>query len=168
MNSEDFCTNIGSIEYMELSKLFELYPVSVIKYKYLSLLSQLTTTPEITDELFEKRVQEIGTCGKIFVGVTKNDIEQGDVEIVGSGTVIVEPKIFRNGRSVAHVEDIVVDKNHRGQGIAQEILNRLKDYAVQTNCYKIILDCDENVCKVYEKNGFEIKGVQMGKYLLNE
>lgn len=159
--------NVSPIEYMELHTLIELYSVSVIKYKYLGLLSQLTATPDITDELFEEQLRKIGTYGKIFVGVFKNDIEQNDVEIVGSGTVIIEPKIFRNARSVAHIEDIVVDKNFRGQGVAQNILNKLKDYAIQTDCYKIILDCDANVCGVYEKNGFEIKGVQMGQYFLN-
>ena len=41
-------------------------------------------------------------------------------------------------------------------------------FARENNCYKVILDCDENIKKVYSKNGFIIKGVQMAEYLVAE
>jgi glucosamine-phosphate N-acetyltransferase len=48
------------------------------------------------------------------------------------------------------------------------VLNLLKLFARENNCYKVILDCDENIKKVYSKNGFIIKGVQMAEYLVAE
>ena len=32
------------------------------------------------------------------------------------------------------------------------------------NCYKVILDCNKEVKKVYNRSGFEEKGIQMGIY----
>ena len=65
---------------------------------------------------------------------------------------------------MGHIEDIVVNSKYRGNKIAQNILNKLKYFGFTNNCYKIILDCDNSLHKVYEMNGFEIKGLQMAKY----
>jgi glucosamine-phosphate N-acetyltransferase len=84
-----------------------------------------------------------------------------DFEIVASGTIIIEPKIIRGGKSVGHIEDIVVNSEYRGKGVVKEILEQLQSHATLCNCYKTILDCNEPVKKVYEKYGFIEKGLQM-------
>lgn len=137
---------------------------SHIKFQYLKLLSELTKTPDITDELFESNLNKINSMGKIIVGYIINSQNPTQILFVGSGTIIIEPKIFRSGKSVAHIEDIVVNSCWRGRKISHSILNQLKEYAIKSNCYKIILDCVENVSGVYKSNGFEIKGIQMGQY----
>ena len=86
-------------------------------------------------------------------------------KIIASGTVIFEPKIIRGGKYVGHIEDIVVSKSYRKQGISQEILRRLMAASTRKGCYKTILDCECNVNSVYEKAGFTEKGVQMAYYL---
>lgn len=134
-----------------------------IKNKYLKLLGELTNVDELEDKLFEINLNKICSIGKIIIGYIFSD-ETNCFEIVGSGTVIIEPKIIRGGKSVAHIEDIVVKSSWRGKKISQNILNKLKEYAKLSNCYKVILDCDEKVSRVYELNGFEIKGIQMGLY----
>ena len=60
---------------------------------------------------------------------------------------------------------VVVHEDYRGMGISQKILNLLKKEAEENNCYKIILDCKEELIPVYEKNGFTKKGVQMIQYI---
>ena len=65
---------------------------------------------------------------------------------------------------MGHVEDIVVGKEMRGQGLGKRIINCLKEVAWASNCYKIILDCDEAKVGFYENCGFERKGVQMALY----
>ena len=37
----------------------------------------------------------------------------------------------------------------RGKGISQKILDNLKLIARENNCYKVILDCDDTVKKIY-------------------
>uniref|UniRef100_A0A6C0D1P2 N-acetyltransferase domain-containing protein n=1 Tax=viral metagenome TaxID=1070528 RepID=A0A6C0D1P2_9ZZZZ len=130
-----------------------------IKKQYIELLSQLTNTPIITDEEFINKVNEISKIGTIIICYIPNI----DIEIIGSGTIIYEPKIIHGGKSVGHIEDIIVDKNHRNKGIAQNILNILIELA-KNKCYKVILDCKEELTDFYSKVGFNKNGNQMAKY----
>jgi hypothetical protein len=143
--------------HLGISKLY-------IKTHYLKLLGELTSVPDLDDKLFEDNLSKIDRMGKIIVGYVSNSTNPNQIEFVGSGTVIIEPKIIRGGKSVAHIEDIVVSSTWRGKKISQSILNQLKDFAMNSNCYKVILDCAESVSGVYKLNGFEIKGLQMGQY----
>ena len=137
-----------------------------LKNQYINLMSELTICEELDNDTFYCKLKEINSIGKIIIGCkyinSSNDKKQ--IEIVGSGTIIIEPKIIRGAKSVGHIEDIVVKSNCRGKKIAQVILNKLKEYAQSKNCYKVILDCDESVCPVYKSNGFDVKGIQMGLY----
>ena len=145
-----------------------------LKNQYLNLLSELTTTIDIDDMLFESNLNKINSIGKIIIGYVLDDNENENkdenkdktVELVGTGTIIIEPKIIRGGMCVGHIEDIVVKSNYRGKKISTGILNKLNEFASKSNCYKVILDCVESIEHVYKSNGFEIKGLQMGKYFI--
>ena len=78
----------------------------------------------------------------------------GDI-IVGSTSMIVEPKFIHNGGNVAHIEDVVVSKEYQGKGIGEKIMNSLLELAKNNNCYKTILDCSDEVKPFYEKIGFK-------------
>ena len=155
---------MSEIKYIKLKELLDANPniIETIKTQYLLLLSELTVTNYIETSLFVKNVERISEMGAIIVGVINNS--PNDIEIIASGTIIIEPKIIREGRNVGHIEDIVVSKEMRGKRISQKILDILKSIAREKNCYKVILDCDENVKNVYIKNGFNIKGFQMSEY----
>ena len=133
--------------------------LQTIKTQYIELLSQLTDSPMITDEEFINKVNEISKIGTIVVCYIPNI----DIKIVGSGTIIYEPKIIHGGKSVGHIEDIIVDQNYRHKGIANHILNMLVELA-KNKCYKVILDCKEDLLDFYSKNGFNKNGIQMAKY----
>jgi glucosamine-phosphate N-acetyltransferase len=152
-------------KYLKLIELLSLYPdhLDIIKNHYLSLLSELTISPNIDDDKFIKNISKIHDIGTIIVCYSGSP--KADFNIIASGTIIIEPKIIRNGLNVGHIEDIVVTKSKRGQGISNIILSMLQNIARENNCYKIILDCSEDVKNVYIKNGFEIKGIQMAAYL---
>jgi glucosamine-phosphate N-acetyltransferase len=81
-----------------------------------------------------------------------------------SPTDSFEPKIIRNGKSVGHIEDIVVDEKCRSMGISKRIIEKLFSFANEHNCYKVILDCNPRLSDFYEKLGFEKHGIQMSKY----
>ena len=134
--------------------------ISEIKRHYLLLLEQLTTVSEMTNEQFYKHLQEINSIGQIIIGV-----EDENQTIVCSGTIIIEPKIIHGGRPAGHIEDIVVLEKWRNKGIAKELLNHLREIAINKNCYKIILDCNDRLVPFYEKSGFSKKGIQMSEYL---
>jgi glucosamine-phosphate N-acetyltransferase len=154
----------NNFEYDTLWKLVEENnsKLDEIIESYIILLSQLTETPLLSKYEFMKNLLEIKNMGYIYVCYKK---VENKIFIIGSGTIIFEPKIIRNGKCVGHIEDIVVDKNFRSMGISRKIINKLMFFANEKNCYKVILDCNDGLCEFYEKIGFKKNGFQMSEYL---
>ena len=152
------------LEYTTLLKLIQENTTQTdeIIEQYILLLSQLTQTPMLPKEIFMNNLCKITTMGVIYVCYhTKNE---NKICIVGSGTIIIEPKIIRSGKSVGHIEDIVVDEKCRSMGISKRIMENLFTFANENDCYKVILDCNPRLSDFYEKLGFEKHGIQMSKY----
>lgn len=130
---------------------------------YLDLLSQLTTVGDMSYMEFRDQLNKINkanTC-KIFVIEHTDQLMQ---KLVGTATLLLEDKFIHNCGKVGHIEDVVIDEQYRGKGLAKKLINHLTEYARIERCYKVILDCsDENVV-VYEKCGYIRKGNQMAIY----
>lgn len=127
---------------------------------YLTLLEQLTTVEKekISHDDFKNFVNKLSNNHVIIV------IEE-DEKIIATATLIIENKIIHNMGKVGHIEDVVTDKNSRGKGLGKMLINELVKISEKENCYKIILDCNEDNVKFYEKTGFFVKELQMSKYL---
>jgi len=82
-------------------------------------------------------------------------IAEVDSKIVGTTTLLIEPKFIHKGGLVGHIEDVVVDKNFQGQKIGEKIMKYLLEYAKNRGCYKTILDSTDDVKLFYEKLGFK-------------
>lgn len=152
------------IQYTQLIDLLDTNSNNIesIKGQYLLLLSELSSTSYIETSLFVKNIERISKMGAIIVGVIHDS--SNNFEIIASGTIIIEPKIIREGQNVGHIEDIVVTKHMRSRGISSKILDILKLIARENNCYKVILDCNDEVKNVYIKNGFNVNSIQMVEY----
>jgi ribosomal protein S18 acetylase RimI-like enzyme len=135
-----------------------------IKTQYMGLLSELTSSPDITVELFLENISKIHATGTIIVAVAGSK-ETNDLAIVGSGTVFIETKLIRGGRPAAHIEDIVVHPSFRGKGIATGIVNNLLQYSKQQKCYKVMLDSRVEAMRLYEKCGFVSSRVDSHMYM---
>ena len=109
---------------------------------------------------------EFTTYLYIFIAYIDNNDNNDNNEfiIVGSGTIIYEPKIIREGSYTGHIEDIITHENYRNNGISKIIIENLTQYGKEKGCYKIILDCTIELENFYIKSGFEKKGLQMAKY----
>jgi glucosamine-phosphate N-acetyltransferase len=134
------------MEYISLLDLLEEEQNS-IKSQYIQLLSYLTSTYDLTLESFNSNIKEIFTMGLIIVCIERN-VE--GIKLIGSGTIIIEPKIIHGGKSVGHIEDVVVHPLYRGKGVAQTILNMLVDYS-RLKCYKLILNFNPNMEQFYNR-----------------
>jgi len=123
---------------------------------YFELLLQLSQVTKPSKKEFEYYFNKIisNNNHKIFV------IENNGV-IVANVTTILEQKFIRGCKCICHIEDVVVHKDYRGKGIASKLLDFVKGYAQQNNCYKIILNCSQDYKRFYEKNGFNEKNIQM-------
>ena len=75
--------------------------------------------------------------------------------IVGSTTLLIEPKFIHKGGFVGHIEDVVVSKEFQGNQIGEKIVKYVLELAKKHNCYKTILNCSDEVKQFYEKIGFK-------------
>jgi len=78
-----------------------------------------------------------------------------DDKVVGSTTLLIEPKFIHQGGKVGHIEDVVIAKEFQGSGIGEKLINFVLEYAKKNDCYKTILDCSDDVKPFYEKIGFK-------------
>jgi len=170
-----------NFQYSSLKKLIEqnidnINNLNSIQNSYFRTLSFLSSARPLSNESFIQIVNEISSIGTIIVcyladdntnktNNTNNINNFKKITVIGTGTIIFEPKLIHEGRYAGHIEDVVVHSDYTGRGIAKNILKRLIDAAVDKYCYKIILDCKDDLCDFYIKNGFEKHGAQMKLYL---
>ena len=129
--------------------------------QYCNILSQLTSLDynTFTEVDFKNHLKCIKSnpYHKIIVA-TLNET------IIGTITVLIEPKFIHNLSYIAHIEDIVVDMSVRCKGIGRKLVEKAIDISKQYQCYKIILNCAENNLDFYRKFGFKLKECQMALY----
>ena len=117
---------------------------------FLTTLDSLRKASDIdrnkADEIFEK----INSNPDHIVVVAELD-----GKIVGTTTLLIEPKFIHDGGLVGHIEDVVVDNNFQGQRIGEKIIKFLLEFAKNRGCYKTILDCTDDVKSFYERLGFK-------------
>ncbi|MDH5432112.1 MAG: GNAT family N-acetyltransferase [Nitrosopumilus sp.] len=112
------------------------------------------------DSLREASSIDTDKAKSIFKKIDSNPdhiiaVAEVDGRIIGSTTLLIETKFIHNGGLVGHIEDVVVDKEHQGKKIGEKIMKFLIEISKKRGCYKIILDCTDDVKPFYEKLGFK-------------
>lgn len=62
-----------------------------------------------------------------------------DGNIIGTAHLTILNNLSRNGSPGAYVENVVVDREHRGQGIGEKLIAVATEKARENGCYKIFL-----------------------------
>jgi glucosamine-phosphate N-acetyltransferase len=135
-------------------------PLESLRQQYLTLLSHLTYTPDVSLETFAEALNDIEKHGDIQVAYMA---DADGWRLYGTVTILYETKIIHGCQKVGHIEDLVVLPDQRSAGIATTLLQRVRTQA--EGCYKLILDCKEEYVPFYERRGFERRGAQMACYL---
>ena len=99
----------------------------------------------------------------ILDNITKDEkhylcVVEEDNQVIGTGVLLIQLNISHNGRPYGHIENIVVDSDHRKKGIGKKIVLHLLEKAKEANCYKVILNCIEKNIPFYEKYGITPTG----------
>ena len=114
---------------------------------FLSLLAQLSgqTTSYNPDLLWNEYTKHSNHI--TFVDEVK---EAGkSASIIVTSSVLIENKFLHCGSRVGHIEDVVVDRDARGIGLGQKIVEHCIDYCRGVGCYKVILDCSNKNVPFY-------------------
>jgi len=117
---------------------------------YFSLLKQLSVVNYDTFNDFKPTWYKYAQNNHHFIYVIEDNNK-----IIGSGTIILEPKFIRDGTFVGHIEDIVIDENYRNKKLSSMIVKKLKQVGFEHNCHRITLNCTEYNSKYYLTRGFK-------------
>ena len=121
-----------------------------IQKGFLKTLDTLRQTSSITQEKALEIFKEIKINPKHII-----IIAELNGEIIGTTTLLVEPKFIHQGGKVGHIEDVVVRKEFQGRKIGQKIIKFVLQIAKNQGCYKTILNCSDDVKSFYEEIGFK-------------
>ena len=128
--------------------------IESIKSQMVDLYQQLSDCPYINTNIF----LDIMKKNTIFVDINEKN------EIMGTITIMIEQKVIHKGGKVAHIEDLVVDKKYRNKKIGKGLLQHAISFSKYHQCYKVILNCTDNVKEFYQKCGFLNKNIEMSLY----
>jgi ribosomal protein S18 acetylase RimI-like enzyme len=84
----------------------------------------------------------------------------GQNQLVGSVMGIVCEELYGDCRPFMVIENMIVDKNYRKNGIGKALFSELERIAKERNCTQIILVTETDridACRFYESMGFKPK-----------
>jgi glucosamine-phosphate N-acetyltransferase len=81
--------------------------------------------------------------------------------IIGAATLLIEQKFIHDCAKYGHIEDVIVSKNFRKNGIGKILIETIIAIAKDKGCYKITLCCSDDNYTFYSKCGFEKSEIQM-------
>jgi ribosomal protein S18 acetylase RimI-like enzyme len=92
----------------------------------------------------------------------------GSDDIVGLATLI----IYRVPTGLrGYIEDVVVQKTHRGRGIGEALVQACLEKARQDGCPQVMLTCNpgrDAANRLYQRMGFELRKTNVYRYSLNK
>ena len=95
-----------------------------------------------------------------FIARTNNDI-------FGFASLTIKNNLWQEGL-IAHIDELVVDKNYRRKGIGSSLIEKLCEIAEQKGCKKIELDSAfhrKEAHEFYEKHNFNNRAYLFSKDL---
>ena len=140
---------------IEIKQIKEITPEIVEAFSI--LIPQLTSKSEIPDRKHLEEIIETKNT-HLFIACNPN--------IVGSITLVVTNT---PSGSKAWIEDVIVDKNTRGQNIGQDLVDYAIDFAKKLNVKSINLtSAPDRVAanKLYQKLGFILRETNVYRLII--
>jgi glucosamine-phosphate N-acetyltransferase len=127
----------------------------------LDVLENLAAVEGLTKPAAKAILKEIKSnpLHRIFVAVVQRGTDQG--LIVGTTTLLVEPKFIFGGGRVGHIEDVAVRAGYQRKGIGFKLVNYATEQAAIMRCVRTVLDCSDENIPFYGKIGYSYHGNSM-------
>ena len=116
------------------------------------------TKSHISEETYNDFINNV--LGRLHIIM----VIEKDKKIIGTGTLFIEKKMTYDGCSMGHIENILIDDDYRGQGFGEKLVYELLDIAKKRECYRVDLNCNNELERFYQKNGFHKKHICMNVY----
>jgi glucosamine-phosphate N-acetyltransferase len=156
---------IRPIEFEDIEKrgflevLENLVPVGLDRIRAKQILQEIKSNPlhkifvAQEEEGIEQQQQEQQAQTQ-----TQEDIDKKKkTKVVGTTTLLVEPKFIHKGMRVGYIEDVSVRKGYDGLGIGSQLITYATQDAISVEgCGKILLYCSKNTMPFYEKLGYKL------------
>lgn len=132
-----------------------LRPLQLGDYRtgFLQLLGQLTKVGEISEEQWEERFMGMKRKEGTYYVTVLEDVQTS--QVVGAATLVVEQKFIHGCSQVGRVEDVVVSDKYRGKQLGKLLVSLGIVLARKLDCYKVTLNCTDNMTKFYNGLGFK-------------
>src|ERR1051326_6660827 len=123
-----------SLEYM----IREIEENDIETGRLLEVLENLAPVGGLTMPAAKMILKEIRSnpLHKIFVAVTQEGLGRGLV--IGTTTLLVEPKFIFGGGRVGHIEDVAIRAGYQRKGIGFKLVNYATEQAVAMRCVRIV------------------------------
>jgi len=131
-------------------KIRELALSDLEKESFFETLSNLKLTAGLSPLQAKKIFNDCKKRGIEIYVATEND------QIIGTIRLLFEPKFYHAGKMSAHIEDVATHKNHTGKGVASFLIKEVIEICQKRDCYKIILNCTDDLSGFYKKFGFKL------------
>lgn len=121
---------------------------------FISLLQQLTSVGSVGESDFKNRFQLLKKCQGTYYHTVIVDTEKSD-QIIASASLVIEKKFIHDCANRGVIEEVIVNNEYRGKSLGKQIVNILVELGKQLGCYKITLNCNNQMLPFYiEKLGF--------------
>lgn len=81
--------------------------------------------------------------------------------IVGTVTLVLETNLFNKMSKYCRVEDLIVHHGIRKYGLGRTLVNHIFKIAREISCYKVVMNCKDNLVHFCENCGFEKDRIEM-------
>lgn len=149
------CTYTPAISLAEPGDGYKVRSLELADYDkgYLDLLTNLTLVGDLTKEGFEQQFTKMQTSEMYYIVVVE---ELSTATVVATSTLLVEHKFIHCAANRARIEDVVVSPYHQGKQLGKLLLDTMVLLSQQLNCYKISLDCNEEMQGFYTKFNLQL------------
>ncbi|EOD01552.1 GNAT family N-acetyltransferase [Caldisalinibacter kiritimatiensis] len=140
--------------------------VEKIKKKELNSLSKLYSQLVNEESIMSNMIKAFNSIENnpnyYLMGVKLNQ------KLIGSAMAIICYDLVRECRPFMVIENVIIDKNYRGNGYGGTLINKIEDIAKKKNCHYIMLLSNKNRAKshkFYSKHGYNCDNIGFKKYL---